>query len=210
MSVISAYIADRLSWGWGETTISSDAMLRQALGGRPIDMSWEAPSDWDDLVLCRLTYRKAPWALRRRMKPILAAYRTQLLERERPGVRVVDGELMYSAEWLNDPPHNGRLRKIGDLLDEAIASMDAQEWLADKPNDLGYPHPRLVTPTGDDHVTGLQPDGPAWSGKVDGSLGPIRHDTIHDALDWMDEQEEIDPDGFARGDYYIDSQEPRG
>lgn len=204
MSVINTYIADRLAWGWGETTFASDAMLRQALGGRPVDMATEAPTDWQDLILCRQTYRHAPWALRRRMRPILAAFRTQLRERGKPGVRIVVGELRYSAEWLNDAvwandhlPLGEWQRKAGDLLEEAIEELHRE-----------YPHPRLVTPTGDDHVTGLQPAGPAWSGKADGSIEPIRHETIWDAVAWMEEQEKADPDGFARGDYYVDSQEP--
>lgn len=54
-----AYLADRMQWAPGETGISSNAMVRQAIGGDPVYVD-EFPRDAADLARCQLAYERAP------------------------------------------------------------------------------------------------------------------------------------------------------
>lgn len=85
------YLAERLDWEWGETGISSDAMLREALGGAPL-RDWEYPHDSADLARCRMTYENAPRKLRRRMQARMQEFETHVASRamreERPATAV--------------------------------------------------------------------------------------------------------------------------
>lgn len=45
-----------------------------------------------------------------------------------------------------------------------------------------------------------------FAGKI-GCYNWTQHDTYEDAVEWIDEQIENDPAGFATGKYYIDGPE---
>ena len=51
--------------------------------------------------------------------------------------------------------------------------------------------------------------GRITTGHNDGTLGPIEHATMEDAVRWIEAQEKLDPDGVFRGNYYIDAPEAR-
>lgn len=73
------FAAERAYWGPGETGISSNAMVREAIWGDPVD-DWDYPRDFGDLWRCRLAYRRAPLSLKRKMLPRLQAYRQHIRE----------------------------------------------------------------------------------------------------------------------------------
>lgn len=78
------YLAWRMSWReekfWfgGPTGVSSDAMVRESIGGVPVDYETESPLDMSDWGRCRLAYTRAPRRLKRRMRPIMAEYAYRL------------------------------------------------------------------------------------------------------------------------------------
>lgn len=85
MSKTTDYIASRMDWPHAETGLSSDAMLREALGGRDV-ADLEFPSDWADLHRCSLAIQRAPRSLRRKMHGRMWMYRTHV--RARYGVKL--------------------------------------------------------------------------------------------------------------------------
>lgn len=70
----------RTPWWVHDHGISSDAMLREALGGAPVDPQLEYPSDHDDLGRCERLYATAPAHLRPRMLPLLEDFRRRVGE----------------------------------------------------------------------------------------------------------------------------------
>lgn len=46
-----------------------------------------------------------------------------------------------------------------------------------------------------------------FTGSNDGSVRPVPHKTLAEAEAWIAERQKIDPEGVARGDYYIDAPE---
>lgn len=105
------FIAERMTldrpWGgerhWfgGVTGVSSDAMIREALGGAPVS-EYEYPSDLGDLGRCRFAYQRAPWSLRRRMRGRLADYRAHVLERIRRDDQVIRYDLVPYPSYYDD------------------------------------------------------------------------------------------------------------
>jgi hypothetical protein len=71
---LSAFLAARLSEGGDTVGISSNAMVREALGGTRVEYDWEYPHDHHDLSRCCATWAKAPWSLKAIMLPRLTAY----------------------------------------------------------------------------------------------------------------------------------------
>jgi len=45
------------------------------------------------------------------------------------------------------------------------------------------------------------------TGKVDGSVGPIEHETLDQAELWIAERQKVDPSGVYNGEYYVDGPE---
>ena len=76
-----AYLADLLGWQGGARGISSDAMVREAIGGAPA-AERERPWDDADMHRCYLAFDRAPEHLQRRMEPRLLAFR-DILTRDR-------------------------------------------------------------------------------------------------------------------------------
>lgn len=68
------YLLDRMTWGAGKTGVSSDAMIRAALGGELVEWH-ERPRDGADLGRCELAYDLAPKHLKKRMRPMLRQFR---------------------------------------------------------------------------------------------------------------------------------------
>lgn len=62
----------------GDTGLSSDALLREAITGKPAD---ELPMDHDDLGRCERMFAAAPKHLRKRMAPRLVEFRSIVAKR---------------------------------------------------------------------------------------------------------------------------------
>ena len=71
---IQKFLAARLEGGSQWVGISSNAMVREALGGKRVRVYSEYPHDHADLSRCCMTYARAPWSLKQLMLPRLTVY----------------------------------------------------------------------------------------------------------------------------------------
>lgn len=72
-SELERFLAARLEGGSEWVGISSNAMVREALGGDRVKLM-EYPHDHADLSRCCMTYARAPWSLKAIMLVRLASY----------------------------------------------------------------------------------------------------------------------------------------
>lgn len=75
--LIIRYLARRMDISPFETCMAADAMIRQAIGGRPVE-SFEFPLEDMDMFACQEAYDEAPRKLRRRMDQTMIEYRAYL------------------------------------------------------------------------------------------------------------------------------------
>lgn len=71
---LASFLAARLEGGPEWVGNSSNAMVREALGGDPVRYDREYPHDHADLSRCCMTYARAPWSLKALMLPRLTVY----------------------------------------------------------------------------------------------------------------------------------------
>ena len=74
MDDLTSFLAARLEGGSDWVGSSSNAMVREAIGGDPVEYDWEYPHDHSDLARCCTTWARAPLWLKAIMLPRLTAY----------------------------------------------------------------------------------------------------------------------------------------
>jgi hypothetical protein len=70
---IEQFLIERMTLGH-EYGVSSNAMIREALEGTPVEQYWEYPHDHEDLARCCNTWARAPWSLKALMLARMYSY----------------------------------------------------------------------------------------------------------------------------------------
>lgn len=73
-SELERFLAARLEGSSEWVGNSSNAMVREALGGERVRQYFEYPHDHADLARCCMTYARAPWSMKAIMLPRLTVF----------------------------------------------------------------------------------------------------------------------------------------